>query len=387
MNTFLRIVEAVTVVGALSGTAYYLLCMVGAARFLQEKRSESDFSPPVTILKPLKGADPGIYEAFRSHCVQEYPEYEIVFGVADLVDPAAEAVRRLQQEFPQRAITLVQCSADAGANRKVATLREMLPHARYPFLIINDSDIRVEPNYLREVMRPMQDERVGMVTALYRAAAGKTFGSKIEALGIATDFAGGILSARLLEGGLHFAMGSTLAFPRPVLEQIGGFTPLLDYLADDYQLGVRIARAGYKVELARTVVETHLPDYSFGAFWRHQLRWGRTVRDERKGGYFGLLLSFGLPWALLAVAVARGAWWSWALLAVVAVVRFAMASALASGVLHDRDAIKNIWLVPVRDCIAMLVWMATFAGDEIEWRGERFRLRDGKLTPVNLQKD
>lgn len=379
MIFLVRILEAVAVVGAVSGTAYYALCLWAAATYLKEPGLQGDFTPPVSILKPLKGADPEIYEAFRSHCLQDYPEYEIVFGVADLSDPAAGAVRRLQQEFPNRAITLAQCSPEAGTNRKVATLREMLPRSQYRHLLVNDSDIWVAPDYLREVMRPMQNERVGIVTALYRATVGKTLGSKLEGLGISTDFMGGVLSARRIEKGLHFALGSTLAFRREVLEEIGGFTTLLDSLADDYQLGAQISKAGYEVALARTVVETHLPDYSFRAFWSHQLRWGRTIRDERKGGYFGVLLTFGLPWALLAVVCARGAWWSWLLLGVVVAARYAMALTMSSAVLRDQRGLGNLWLVPLRDLIAMAIWFWTYAGDEIEWRGERFHLRDGKL--------
>ncbi|HEY3927110.1 MAG TPA: bacteriohopanetetrol glucosamine biosynthesis glycosyltransferase HpnI [Candidatus Koribacter sp.] len=383
MIYLLRFLEALTVAGALGGTAYYALCLWGAVHFLNESAGLDGYTPPVSILKPLKGADPAMYAAFRSHCLQDYPEYELVFGVADLQDPAAGAVRQLQQEFPERVIKLVQCSPDAGTNRKVATLAEMLPSARYRHLLINDSDIEVEPNYLREVLRPMQDTRVGISTALYRAAAGGTLGSKLEAVGIATDFMGGVLSAREIEGGLHFALGSTLAFPRDVLEEIGGFTPLLDYLADDYELGARISKAGYKVALAKIVVETHLPDYSWARFWSHQLRWGRTIHDKRKGGYFGVLFTFGLPWAALAVLAAWGAWWSWLLFAVVFCARYALALTLSLPVLHDRKGFRNLWLVPIRDFVAMLLWGWTYFSDEIEWRGERFRLRDGKLVPLH----
>lgn len=381
----LRIFQVLTVIGAVSGTAYYALCLWGAARFLNQAdlAPPDPYMPPVSILKPLKGADPEIYAAFRSHCLQDYPDYEIVFGVADLNDPAAEAVRRLQQEFPHRIIKLVQCSPAAGTNRKVATLQEMLPHARYRHLLINDSDIEVATDYLRVIMRPLQDTRVGIVTALYRAAAGNTLGSKLEAVGICTDFMGGVLSAREIEKGLHFALGSTLAFPRDVLEKIGGFLPLLDYLADDYELGARIHQAGYRVALARTVVETHLPDYSFGAFWEHQLRWGRTIKDKRKAGYFGISLSYGLPWAVLAVLAARGAWWSWLLLVVVASARYVLALTLSIAVLHDRRGLRNLWLIPLRDFVALVLWGWSYAGDEIEWRGERFRLHDGKLQRVD----
>ena len=176
---------------------------------------------------------------------------------------------------------------------------------------------------------------------------GEDVGSKLEALGISTEFMGGVLSAREIEKGLRFALGSTLAFPRSVLDQIGGFTPLLDYLADDYELGARISTAGYEVALARCVVETHLPNYSFDEFWKHQLRWGRTIKDKRKGGYFGILLSFGFPWAVLAVLAARGAWWSWILLGLVVLVRLALAITLSEWVLHDRRVWRDLWLLPL----------------------------------------
>ncbi len=378
----LRFLEGLTVAGAIAGTAYYALCLWGAFRFFVESRRvpPADYTPPVSILKPLKGADPEIHEAFRSHCLQDYPDYELVFGVADLNDPAAEAVRRVMKEFPGRVIKLVQCSPAGGTNRKVATLQQMLPHARFDYLLVNDSDIRVAPNYLREIMRPMQNPEIGIVTALYRAAAGKTLGSKLEALGISTDFMGGVLSAREIEHGLQFALGSTLAFPRGVFDKVGGFTPLLDCLADDYEMGARIARAGYKIALARCVVETHLPDYSFAEFWKHQLRWSRTIKDKRRAGYFGVLLSFGLPWAVLAVLAARGAWWSWLLLAAVAAARFGLAIFLSTAVLADTRGLKNLWLVPVRDFVAMALWIWSYMGDEVEWRGERFTLDNGKLV-------
>jgi ceramide glucosyltransferase len=201
-------------------------------------------------------------------------------------------------------------------------------------------------------------------------------------VGIGTDFMGGVLAAQVLEGGLHFGLGSTLAFSREALDKIGGFAPLLDYLADDYELGARIAKAGYRVELANTVVETHLPDYSFRDFWAHQLRWARTIKDKRKGGYFGILFTFGLPWAVLAVVASMGAWWAWLLLGGVAVVRLALALTLLLPVLHDRSGLRNLWLLPLRDFSAMLLWAWSYAGDEIEWRGERFRLKEGKLIPI-----
>ena len=227
LATLQLVVEILAVAGIVSSSLYYLLCLWSAFRFLSEKKGNtlqsSEAWPPISILKPLKGTDPEIYESFRSHCLQEYPEYEIIFGVNDGNDPAIESVKSLQLEFPNRRIQLVVSPLVLGANVKVSNLAQMLPEARYEHLIVNDSDIRVEPDYLRRVIAPLSDSRVGMVTCLYRGVAAQTPGSRLEALGISTEFCAGVLAARQLENGIRFGLGSTLAFRRAELKQIGGF--------------------------------------------------------------------------------------------------------------------------------------------------------------------
>jgi ceramide glucosyltransferase len=378
----LRFLEAIAVLGAAAGSGYYLLCLWSARSFLRASRRQTPgaarFAPAVSILKPLRGTDPDIYESFRSHCLQDYPEYELIFGVSNADDPAIELVEQLQREFPQRTIRLVVCPKVLGSNMKVSNLVQMLPLARYDYLIVNDSDIRVEPDYLGRIMSPFADEKVGMVTCLYRGIAGATMGSRLEAVGISTDFSAGVLAARQIEG-IRFALGSTLAFPRRSLEAIGGFEELVDYLADDFELGARIARAGYEVRLSDVVVDHHLPDYSFDGFLQHQLRWARSTRDSRKWSYTGVVLTFGLPWALIAVLLSFGAAWSWVLLASVTCLRFAMALAVGSRVLHDTQVSRQIWLLPLRDVVAMLVFIGSFTGHTVAWRGDLFILENGKL--------
>jgi len=237
----------------------------------------------------------------------------------------------------------------------------------------------VEHDYLRRIVAPMENGRVGMVSCLYRAEAGRSLASRIEALTVATDFAGGVLCAVALEGGLHFGLGSTMAFPREAAEAIGGFESLLEYLADDHELGRRIAAAGYRVVLSEAVVETFLPEYGWRAMFEHQLRWARTVRDLRKWGYAAVLVTFGLPWAMAATLFAGAAGWSLTLLAAVAAARFASAALLCGPILRDRRTMRELWLVPVRDVVGVAVWFASFAGDTVIWRGERFHLKDGKL--------
>jgi len=390
MHLIARITQLVAVFGCVSSSIYYLICLWSAAAFVRGRQADRSVRPtktlpPVSILKPLKGTDPDIYESFRSHCLQDYPEpgsheYEIIFGVSDPADPAVASVERLQQEFPDHAIRLVVCPETLGANLKVSNLDQMLRVARYQHLIVNDSDIHVERDYLRRVMAPLSDPAAGMVTCLYRGIAAPTLGSRLEALGISTDFCAGVLVARRLEGALNFALGSTLAFRRADLERIGGFRAIVDFLADDYELGRRIAGLGLKVRLSDVVVETHLPAYDAPGFLAHQLRWARGVRDARPAGYFGLLTTFGLMWALINLLAAHAATWSWAVLGAVALLRVAVALTVGKTVLEDRQVLKFLWLLPLRDLIAVAVWAASFAGHTVTWRGDRFQLKNGRLT-------
>jgi len=323
-----------------------------------------------------------MYENFRSHCLQDYSEYEIIFGVSEANDPAVQLVEQLKAEFPQREIRLMICPENLGANTKVSNLAQMVREARYQQLIVNDSDIRVEPDYLRRVLAPLKDAGIGLVTCLYRGVANSTLGSRLEVLGIGTDFAAGVLVAQTVEDGIRFGLGSTLAFRRRDLEAIGGFDAIVDYLADDYQLGSRIAALGVQVRLSDVVVETLLPRYTFRGFLDHQLRWARTVRDSRFWGYVGTGLTFGLPWAALALIFAKGAGWAWMLLAGTAGLRIAVAVVVGRFVLGDRQAMRSLALIPVRDVIALLVWMRSFVGHDVVWRGDRFRLERGKLKQV-----
>jgi ceramide glucosyltransferase len=393
MHSILRTVQIVAAVGVVSCSIYYLVCLWSAAAFLRERKAgrrayptrdlpPSAALPPISILKPLKGIDPEIYESFRSHCLQDYPEYEIIFGVSDPNDPASKSVKELQREFPARRIELVVSPKILGANVKVSNLAQMLTQARYDYLIVNDSDIRVEPDYLRRVTAPLADSRVGMVTCLYRGVAGATLGSRLEGLGISTDFCPSVLAARQVEGGIRFGLGSTLAFRRAELEKIGGFTSFVDYLADDYELGKRIAGLGLTVKLSEVVVKTYLPSYGVRDFFAHQLRWARGVRDARAGGYLGLVFTFGLMWVLLGLAASGGAFWAWGALAVILFLRLAVALLVGRSVLQDRQVLKNAWLIPLRDLLAVGVWIVSLGGHTVTWRGDRFRLKNGKLSRI-----
>ncbi len=384
-------VEVATTVLTVAGMGYFLAALVAARVFVHERRradqtaqapdphAPNASAPGVSVLKSLKGLDPGMLDAFRSHCTQTYAgEYELLFGISDAADPALEAVRELQREFPDRAIRIIDCPLRLGTNGKVSTLAQMVPEARYDFLLINDSDITVSPRYLERVMRPFADPHVGMVTALYRGKAHGTLASRFEALGIATDFQAGVLLSKMLEGGLKYGLGSTLAVRRAALEKIGGYATLVDYLADDYELGARVAHAGYRVALTGEVVETGVPAYGWRGFADHQLRWLRTVRDARPWGYAGLIFTHGLAWAVVNVVASGVSPLSLWLLALSFFLRLALAMTVGTEVLRDRQVLAHLWLLPARDMVALGLWAAGFAGDEIVWRGERFRVKHGK---------
>ncbi len=380
-------IEAITTLLTLCGLAYLLLALWAARGFVRVglKATTLDWHPDVSILKPVKGAEPRMYAGFVSHCRQQYAgNFELIFGVSSLADPAVVEIARLQAEFPNCDIRLVHCTERLGTSGKVSNLAQMLRYARYDHILINDSDISVSPVYLSKVMRLFSAERVGMVTAPYRGYVieGVNLWSRLEALGIATDFMPGVLTARRIEGGLRFGLGSTLAMRRAALDQAGGLESLVEFLADDYELGRRIAAAGFHVELADEVVETTVPIYDFRGFWDHQLRWARSTRDSRKGGYMGLGITYALPWALTACIAGGFALWSFTLLSVVLLARVAVALTVGVGILRDPQVLRDLWLLPLRDLFGLIFWIWSFAGDTVVWRGERFRLRNGRIQPL-----
>jgi ceramide glucosyltransferase len=327
----------------------------------------------ISILKPVYGRDHGFYEAIRSHAVQQYPEFEILFGVHDAGDPASADIQRLIAEFPYLSIRLIVCSSETP-NRKVGILADLAREARYPFLIVNDSDITVPCGYLQDVTAPLSDPTIGLVTCLYRAEA-HDWPSRFEALAVATDFAPSTLVAPWF-GVSEFGLGSTLAFRKSDLERIGGFGTIADYLADDYQLGRRLHSLGLRNLISAVVVSTGLSGGSWGSAWRHQLRWARTIRLSRGGGYAGLPITFATLWAL--VAALFGLWpEALGLLAI----RLAMALACGGLVLGSADVWKYFYIIPVRDLWGVAVWLAGLFGNVVEWRERRLRLdREGKIV-------
>ncbi len=376
-------IKLVLVGCTLAANAYYLLSIIAGYRFFSTRKPAEQGDPlPVSIMIPLHGADFEAYENYAGFCRQDYPEYQIVFGVRDARDSSVPIVEELIRNFPDRDIALVISDSTIGHNLKVSNLQNMLARVKHERLVIVDSDIRVRGDYLRKVLSPLSDPRVGLVTCLYRAAETPDFAAKLEAVGITAEFAAGVLMAWMLEG-VKFALGSTMATTRTRLEAIGGFYALADYLADDFMLGNLIDKDGHKVRLSHHVVDTAMQPSGFRGMMRHQMRWARSTRISRPMGYLGLILTYGTAVALLNIAVDRGSTFSIALLVTTLAVRLTMAWLIGVHWLGDKILRKYFWLVPVRDLLSFLIWSLSWVGKRVEWRGRLFEVaRDGKMIQV-----
>lgn len=354
--------------------AYQVVALIAALAHLLRRDPVPAELPGVSILKPVYGRDSRLYEAIRSHALIDYPSFEILFGVARHDDPALEDIERLQAEFPQVQIRLIH-TPTAAPNGKAGVLHQLAGEAVHPVLLANDSDIRVMPAYLREVVAPLQSPAVGLVTCLYRATADSR-PAMWEAIGIATDFASSTLVAPLV-GVKEFGLGSTLVLRAADLHRIGGFAAVADYIADDYQIGKRISQGGQRVWLSKTVVATHLGSGTWKSVWDHQVRWARTIRLSR-GAYLGLPIANGSLWALLGFMTGHSLF-AGCLLAL----RLAVGLLVAGLVLHDWSAVRMFWLVPFRDLFGFAVWCAGVSGRDVIWRGKRMRLdRQGRIVSV-----
>jgi len=360
----------------LPAAAYQCLAIVAALRHLWGSPPAEQPAPTsaVSVLKPLRGLDPNTREAFVSQFTQAYPQFEILFGARDAADPAADEVRRLQQEFPQAPLRLIIGGEDTP-NAKVGILAGLARHARYPLRVVNDSDIKVGPDYLSRVTAPLRDPGIGVVTCLYRVKA-HNLPAAWEALGIMTDFMPSTLVAQLI-GVREFGLGSTLAFRAADLEQVGGFASLAAYLADDYQLAKRITALGKRALLSTYVVETSLGDATWKGIWLHQLRWARTIRLTKGAGHLGLPITHAGLWAAIALAGGPASF-----LPAIVLLSLRILSAFLSGafVLRSSLAACFCWLSPVWDLYSFSIWIASYAGKTVRWRDRTLQVNpDGRI--------
>jgi ceramide glucosyltransferase len=379
----------------IAAIVYYTITVVAGLLWFADRRRQRalglNYTPQVTIFKPVRGADSEAYENFASFLRQDYPEYQIIFGLREESDLAIPIIRRLIADFPERDIELVISMDEFGHNAKVSNLQNMYAKAKHDVLLIADSDIRVEPDYLRRVVAPLRRQssppglragaqvekpQVGMVTCLYRGTNAKTFAGLLENIGVSATFGPDVCSARALQG-VKFAFGSTIAMRRETLERIGGFPALADYLADDFLLGSHAAKEGLEVVLSDCVVEHVSAPDTFAAMLRHQVRWARTVRVSRPWGYRGMIMTHGVAAALMAAAAWGFSGFAVWLLAVTTLARFLPLFVIGVYGLKDRELARYFWLAPIRDLIAFGVWAAGLVGDRVEWRGVKFRVTPG----------
>ncbi len=365
---------------ALAPFGYYLSAIVAAFRFYRNRAADAAFFPPISILKPIRGLDRETYENYASFCAQDYPEFEIIFCVSDDSEPAIPVIEKIIGDFPKRSIRLLVGSEPLGVSDKVNKMCRMVREARYDVLLVSDSDVHVEPGFLRDVVAPFANPQVGGVTCLYKGLTDGSLAADIEALGNSADFAPGVLVARLM-GDLDFMLGAVMATTKKRLAETGGFEGLVDHLSDDYELGNRIAASGYRVELSRHPVSIVYPHQNLTDTFRHQLRWNLTIRCSRPGGHLGLLFTQGLPWALLAAAIAPSAKIGLGYLAGYVILRTAMAWKVGVSGMKDALVRRKWWMLPLRDAVAFIVWLLSFFPQRIHWRGQEFYIRDKRLVP------
>lgn len=365
--------------------AYNLLVMVAARHYLRQsaiRNPQSTIaSPPVSIFKPLKGVAPHLYDCLASFCRQEYPEYEILCCVADANDPAVGVVQRLQNDFPGVSIRMLFVDRRYGTNQKINSLDKMYREMRYRHLLISDDDIVVGPDYLRQVITEMADPQAGVVTCPYRGKPGGTAASLWEALGITGEFFCGVFVARMLEG-VRFAMGSTMGCRKEQLEAVGGFPVFADYLADDFELGSRIAALGHRGLVSRYVVDTMLPADTWSSMIRHQFRWMRSQASSRPKGHFGLILTFGSVFALAALVLAPASPAVWTAAGIWATARMTAGWTVGAVTLADPAMRRYFWLLPLRELLTVALWAASLVFKTVHWRGESYRLEGGKMVRV-----
>ena len=379
------VVRDALLVLAVAPVIYYLIAIFAAAAFFRVKPGRysevtPESAPPISILKPIHGLDRETYENYASFCNQDYPEFEILLCVGDERDATVPVIEKIIADFPQRSIRLLIGSEPLGTSDKVNKLCRMVREARHDTVIVSDSDVRVGPGFLRAVVRPFSDAKVGGVTCLYRGLTDGGFAADLEALGNSADFAPGVLVARLF-GGLDFMLGAVMATTKKHLAEIGGFESLADYFCDDYELGNRIAARGYRVELSRFPVDIAYPRETMADAFCHQLRWNLSIRYSRPWGHLGLIFSNALPWAALVGALVT---WRVAAVYLAIALFFRIMLAISVGLRGMRDRLirRDFWMLLLRDAFAFAVWMASFFPQRIHWRDRQFRVRDKRLIPV-----
>jgi ceramide glucosyltransferase len=362
---------------------YYGIAIYSCLRFFGRPANRTGalpgFTPPVSILKPIRGLDPDAYENFASFCRQDYPEYEVVF-CADENDPALPALERLARDFPERKIRVLFGAGRRATNDKVAKLARLVSEAQYEYVVISDSDVRARPDYLRSVVAPLANARTGAVTCFYVPAEDGNFVDRLQSVGMMSDFYPGIVVAWQLDG-IKFALGPTIATTRTRLAGFGGYAAIENRPADDLLVGRLIADQGYEVELLPYPVATVADYHSLRELIHKRLRWIVVMRHMRPWGHLGLLLTQGLPWSLAAIAIHPTVPVAVGYLGAYLALRMTITGLVHRG-LRQPNFWKRAWMIAPWDAVAFAIWLASFARRSVRWRGSDYYIRDGVLVPV-----
>lgn len=379
------------IIGLACSTGFLVLTVYAVFRFRHTQTPKNnDFTPAVTLLKTLCGLEPQLEQNLESFFTQDYPAYEIVFGTRDNLDPALRIVEKLRAKYPKVPVKIAFSGPPDRPNAKVCSLMKMVPLATTDLFNISDSDVHVEPNYLREIMAPFADPKVGMVTCLYRGVPTGGLWSRLEALGMSVEMTSGAIVANTLEG-MKFALGPTMVGRREAVEQAGGMEALADYCSDDYLLGNWIAERGWTVVLSHHAIDHVVLNRDFKHSVLHQVRWMKSTRFSRPKGHLGTVLTFAMPFGLLGfLAAMAGAKPALAgiILGAAILNRIILSMASGWGVVRDPNAVKYCWLYPLRDLLGFFFWAASYFSSEIVWRNQRYRLEyGGKMTAVPETED
>lgn len=368
----------------LAALAYQALALISLWRFFLRPLppQAAPEGPGITVFKPVKGLDPETRECLETFLTQDYHPYQVLFGVADPADPVLPLLQELQNAASPGGVEVVLCPEVLGQNPKVSILRQLEPRARYDLLVIADGDVKVGPDFLTRVAAALGMSGVGLVSCPYRAGRAHTLGAVLEALTISADFIPSVAVAEAVEG-IRFALGAALALTREALTRIGGFASLGDYLADDYQLGWQVHQTGLRVGLLPYIVETVNPRLSLRDYLAHQLRWTRTYRVCRPKGYFAYGITHALVFSLALWGASGGASWALGLVAVVLAVRTILARFAEGPCLKGTLPRAALLLLPLKDLLSFGLWLLSFLGQEVAWKGRRYRLtREGLLVPL-----
>jgi ceramide glucosyltransferase len=366
---------------------YYLLVLYSSWRFFRRPVEPAgpglgSFTPPVSNLKPIRGVDPEAYENFASFCCQDYPDYELLFCVGEKDDPVVPMLEKLARDFPQSHIRILFGSDSNASNDKAAKLARLVSEAQHEILVISDSDVRARPDYLRTVVAPLADPKVGAVTCFYVPIKEKTLAESLQTIGMVSDFYAGILVARQLDG-VKFALGPTIATTRARLAGFGGYRAIENQPGDDLLVGRLIAEQGYEVELLPYYTIPTVPDYqSMPDLLHKRMRWLVVMRHMRRWGHLGLLFTQGLPWSLAAIAVHPTVGVALGYLGAYLGLRLTMTWLIGVRGLRDQALWRKMWLIPVWDAMAFFIWLVSFGRNSFRWRGGEYYIRDGQLVPV-----